>query len=143
MRAKQISVFLENKRGRLAEVTRLLADRGVNIRALCIAETVDYGVLRLVVDDPERAHRSLTSAGFTVTDTEVLAVEMVDRPGGLANVIEPLAEAGISVEYVYAFVGKSGESAVVIFRVEDIDRAIELLKRHEVRVLEAEELYSL
>lgn len=143
MRAKQISVFLENKRGRLAEVTRLLADNGVNIRALCIAETVDYGVLRLVVDDPDRAHRALTGAGFTVTDTEVLAVELVDRPGGLADVIEPLAEAGISVEYVYAFVGKSGESAVVILRVEDIERAIELLKRKRVRVLEAQEVYSL
>ena len=143
MGTRQISVFLENKRGRLAEVTRLLADNQVNIRALCIAETVDYGVLRLVVNDPDLAHRVLADAGFTVTDTEVLAVELADRPGGLARVIGPLAQGGINVEYLYALVGTSGEKATVVFRLEDTARAIELLKREGVRILEPEEVYSL
>jgi hypothetical protein len=143
MRTKQISVFLENKRGRLAEVTRLLGKSNVNIRALSIAETVDYGVLRLVVSDPERARTCLADEGFTVTDTDVIAVEIPDKPGSLTTVIEPLAEACVNVEYLYAFVGKSGESAVVVLRVEDIDRAVELLQRHSVRVLKAAEVYSL
>jgi hypothetical protein len=143
MRTKQISVFLENKRGRLAEVTRLLGKSNVNIRALSIAETVDYGVLRLVVSDPDRARSCLADEGFTVTDTDVIAVEVPDEPGSLTAVIEPLAEADVNVEYLYAFVGKSGESAVVVLRVEDIDRAVELLQRHSVRVLKAAEVYSL
>jgi len=143
MRTKQISVFLENKRGRLAELTRLLADNGINIRALCIAETVDYGVLRLVVNDPDRAQRVLADAGFTVTETDVLAVELVDRPGGLARVIEPLSRAGINVEYLYAFVGRAAEKATVVLRLEDMDRALPLLQQEGVRVLTAEEVYSL
>jgi hypothetical protein len=143
MKTKQISVFLENKRGRLAELTRLLAGAKVNIRALCIAETVDYGVLRLVVSDPVSAHRILSEAGFTVTETDVLAVELQDKPGGLSRVVEPLTEAGINVEYLYAFVGKSGENATVIFRLEDMERAADILGREGVRILKAEEVYAL
>ena len=143
MRTKQISVFLENRRGRLADVTRLLAERQINIRALCVAETVDYGVLRLVVNDPDRACKALAEEGFTVTETDVLAVEVADQPGGLSQVVEPLAKADINVEYLYAFVGRSGGKAIVVFRVEDLDGAIELLKQQGVRMLKAEEVYAL
>jgi hypothetical protein len=127
----------------LADVTRLLAERQINIRALCVAETVDYGVLRLVVSDPDRARAVLAEGGFTVTETEVLAVEVADQPGGLAQVVEPLSKADINVEYLYAFVGRSGGKALVVFRVEDLDRAITLLQQQGVRMLKAEEVYSL
>jgi len=143
MKAKQISVFLENKRGRLAEVTQRLAENRINIRALYLAETVDFGVLRLVVNDPDRARQVLSEANFTAAEAEVVAVELADRSGSLAQLIGPLAEAGINIEYLYAFVGKSGENAIIIFRFDDADRAIALLTKLGFRLLEAEEVYSL
>jgi len=143
MKVQQISVFLENKSGRLAELTRTLADNKINIRALCIAETIDYGVLRLIVNDPEAARRALNGAGFTVTSTEVLVVEMPDRPGGLAEVIGVLAGEGINIEYVYAFVARSGQNAFVVFRLEQVAEAIKALQAKGIRLLSSEEVYSL
>ncbi len=143
MRVNQISVFLENKSGRLAEVTRTLADNDINIRALCIADTIDYGLLRLIVNDPDKAKEVLNTAGFTVTQTPVLALEVPDKPGGLADIIAIMAEKEINVEYIYAFVGRSGENAVVIFRVERIDEAIPLLQAAGAKLLSGEQVYSL
>ena len=143
MRVSQLSVFLENKSGRLADVTHALADAGINIRALSIADTIDYGLLRLIVNDPPAAKSALASAGFTVALTEVLAIEVPDKPGGLANIIDILAEVGINIEYMYAFVGRSGEHALVVFRIEKVDEAITILQQKGVRILTGQELHSL
>ena len=143
MIVNQISVFLENKSGRLADVTRVMAQNGINIRALCIADTIDYGLLRLIVNDPDKAKEILTKEGFTVTQTPVLALEIPDKPGGLAEVIALLAEKEINVEYIYAFVGTSGENAVVIFRVERIDEAIPVLQQGGAKLLTGQQVYSM
>jgi hypothetical protein len=140
MSATQISVFLENKSGRLAEVTRALAQAEVNIRALSLAETIDYGVLRLIVDRAHQAREALARAGFTVTETEVIAVEAPDRPGGLAEIVESLTQQGLNVEYCYAFVSKRGDNAVVILRIEQAERAIQVLGERGARVLGEEEV---
>ncbi len=143
MKVKQISVFLENKSGRLADVTRTLAANNINIRALSIADTIDYGLLRLIVNDPDYAAKVLTDEGFTVAETEVLAIEVPDRPGGLAGIIDILSAKGLNIEYMYAFVGRSGQHAIVIFRVEPIDAGIEALKEGGARILTGEELHAL
>lgn len=143
MKVSQLSVFIENKSGRLADVTRALADANINIRALSIADTIDYGLLRLIVNDPINAKRVLADAAFTVTLTEVIAVEVPDRPGGLAGIIDILAQAGLNIEYMYAFVGKSGENAIVIFRIERVDEAIRILQDKGVRILTGDEVHSI
>ncbi|MBW2643306.1 MAG: ACT domain-containing protein [Deltaproteobacteria bacterium] len=117
MRAEQISVFLENKAGRLAEVAAILAEADVNIRALALADTSDFGVLRLIVNDNQKAIHALKNRGFTVSKTDVVAVEVEDKPGGLNRILDILNRAGINVEYMYAFVQHSGENAVMIFRI--------------------------
>lgn len=143
MKVNQLSVFLENKSGRLADVTRSLANAGVNIRALSIADTIDYGLLRLIVNDPSRAKTALGEEGFTVAMTEVLAIEVPDSPGGLAEIIDVFAENGLNIEYMYAFVGTSGKNAIVIFRTQDVDLAITALGKKGVRILTGDELHSL
>ncbi|MGE5551969.1 MAG: ACT domain-containing protein [Bacteroidota bacterium] len=141
MKVKQISVFLENKSGRLAKVSRTLGDREINIRALSIADTTDFGILRLIVSDPDQALTALKSEGFTVSATEVIAVQVQDRPGGLADILGILESAGINIEYMYAFVGKALDDAVVVFRVEEIDRAIGLLGEKGVTLLRGDQVY--
>lgn len=143
MKVKQISIFLENKAGRLAEVTRILGEGQVNIRALSLADTTDFGILRLIVNDNTRALKILKDNGFTVGETEVIAVEVPDRPGGLAGILAILADGGMNVEYMYAFVERSGENAIIIFRFDDIDAAISLLQLRGVKVLPGEVVYSL
>lgn len=143
MTAVQISVFLENKSGRLAEVTEALAQAAINIRALSLAETIDYGVLRLIVDKPHVARTVLGEAGFTVTETEVIAVEMPDRPGGLAAIVDLVTRSGLNIEYLYAFVGQRKENAVVIFRIDDTDAALAALQKGGARVLSADELSAI
>lgn len=143
MKVNQLSVFIENKSGRLADVTRALEIGGINIRALSIADTIDYGLLRLIVNDPVAAKAALVNSGFTVTLTEVLAIEVPDKPGGLAGIIDIFADSGVNIEYMYAFVGTSGENAIVIFRIERIDEAIPILQSKGVRILTGDELHSL
>jgi len=143
MKIKQISVFLENKSGRLAAVTRLLAEQVINIRALSIADTSDFGILRLIVDQPDKAYTALKEAGFTVSLTEVLGVEMPDRPGGLSNILSIMEQEGINIEYLYAFIGRAGNGAMVIFRVEELDKAMEILKSRGITVLDKEKIYHL
>lgn len=143
MKIKQISVFLENRAGRMAEVTRLLGDAKVNIRALSLADTSDFGILRLIVNDVDTALRVLRGAGHTVSLTEVVAVEVTDRPGGMADVLQALGTGGVNVEYMYAFVEKATDKAVVIFRFEDPDLAVRELQRAGISVLAAETVYSL
>ncbi len=143
MKVNQLSVFIENKSGRLADVTGSLATAQINIRALSVADAAEYGLLRLIVDDPERAKSHLTKEGFTVASTEVLAMEIPDKPGGLANIIGILAGANINIEYMYAFVGKSGENAIVVFRIEKADDAIKILQKNNIHILTGDELHSL
>jgi hypothetical protein len=143
MKVEQISVFLENKPGALAEVTRILWESGVNIRALSLADTKDFGILRLIVNDIEKAKEVLGPRGFTVRKTEVVAVEVPDRPGGLAEILKVLAEARINVEYLYAFVQQTGENAIIIFRFDETDRAIVALSEKKVRILEGKKVYTL
>jgi len=143
MTAVQISVFLENKSGRLAEVASALAEASINIRALSLAETIDYGVLRLIVDKPAAARKALSEAGFTVTETEVVAVEMPDRPGGLAGIVDLVTQSGLNIEYLYAFVGQRGENAVVIFRIDDVKAAVAALQQGGARILSADELSAI
>jgi len=143
MRVEQISIFLENKAGRLAEVTKVLSETGVNIRALSLADTSDFGILRLIVDDNEKAKKALKEHGFTVGKTDVVAVEVEDRPGGLSQILDVLSKKSINVEYMYAFVQHSGKDAVIIFRFDDIDAAVKLLQENNVRVLEGKTVYTL
>jgi len=143
MRLEQISIFLENKSGRLAEVTNVLAAANVNIRALSLADTADFGILRLIVDQTEQAKQALKDHGFTIGKTEVIALEVPDRPGGLAEILRFLGAGGINVEYMYAFVQRSGANAIVIFRFDELDKAIDVLTGAGVRVLRGEELYAL
>ena len=143
MRVEQIAVFLENKSGRLAEITAILADNGINIRALSVADTADFGILRLIVDKVEAAEKALRTNGFTVGKTNVLAVEVPDRTGGLATVLKTIKAAELNVEYMYAFVNKTGENAVLIFRFEETDRAIEALQQDGFTILKSDQLYNL
>ncbi len=143
MKVEQISVFLENKAGRLAEVTRILAEANINIRALSLADTSDFGILRLIVNDTEKAKTVLKANGFTVGKTNVVAVEVEDRPGGLNKILEILKDANINVEYMYAFVQQSGDNAVIIFRFDNTDDAIKVLLEKGVKVIEGEKLYSM
>ena len=143
MHVEQISIFIENKFGRLAEVTRILGDAGVNIRTLSLADTSDFGILRLIVNDAEKAKSVLKERGFTVSKTEVVAVEIPDRPGGLADILQVLDAGGINVEYMYAFVERCGENAVMIFRFDETQKAIEALIAKNFNVLPGERLYSM
>jgi hypothetical protein len=143
MKAEQISVFIENKSGRLAEVTRVLGEAGVNIRALSLADTSDFGILRLIVNDCEKAKSVLKDNGFTVAKTEVVAVEVPDTPGGLYGILRQLESVSINVEYMYAFVERSAENAVIIFRFDETDRAIKTLVENGFTVLGGEKLYSM
>jgi len=141
--AKQISVFLENKAGRLSHVTRVLGDAGVNIRALSIADTSDFGILRVIVSDPEKSYKILKEAGFTVSETEVVAVQIPDSPGGLATVLEQMSEENLNIEYLYAFLGTSEDDALVIFKVEDIEKAEEVFKDKGIKFIDEKRLYQM
>ncbi len=143
MRVEQISIFLENKSGRLAEVARIMAEADVNIRALSLADTSDFGILRLIVDKQEKCEEALREHGFAVRKTDVVAVEVSDRPGGLHHILDILDKAGINVEYVYAFVRHSGDNAINIFRFENTDEAVKVLLRNGVKVIPGAELYSM
>jgi len=138
MLAKQISVFLENKSGRLAEVTSILYENNINIRALSLADTTDFGVLRLIASDSEKAQETLKTNGFTVSVLEVVFVEVADQPGGLHKILSFLQEGSINVEYMYAFSQQTGNNAMIIFKFDDADRAVALLQEKGVELFNAE-----
>lgn len=141
--AEQISIFIENKEGRLAEVTAILRDAGVNIRALSLADTTDFGVLRLIVNENEKATSALRDQGFTVGKTRVLAVEVNDEPGGLNQVLDPLSEQGVNVEYMYAFANPQCKNAIMIFRFDDLEKAKIILAEQGIKVINKEEISNL
>jgi hypothetical protein len=127
---QQISIFLENVAGRVAEVTKLLAKEGINIRAMTIADTADFGILRIVVDQPDKTLKALRDAGFTARATEVLAVEVEDKPGGLAKVMEIFKQNQVNIEYLYVSLEKNKDKAVVIFKVEDLKLGKKIVEEH-------------
>jgi len=142
MKIHQLSLFLENKPGRLSEPCRVLADAGINILTLSLADTQQFGIMRLIVRDWMKAKEVLEKAGFVVNITEVVATEVADKPGGLANVLAIMEGGGVNIEYMYAFTFRSGDKAVLVFRFDNPDAAIELLKAKNINVVGGVELYE-
>ena len=143
MTVKQISVFVENKEGKLAEFTEFLAQHQVDMRALSLADTRDFGILRLIVQDPEQTARVLEEAGCVFSTTEVLAVEIPDEPGSFSKVLKILSEEHISVEYTYAFITPKAGSACMIFRVADNEKAAQALQKSGVSLISQQQLSQL
>jgi hypothetical protein len=143
MTLRQISVFLENKKGRLSEALGLVAREKINIRALALADTADFGVLRLIVNDTEKCIAALKKAGFVAQKTEVLAVEISDRPGGLERVLEVFDRADLNIEYLYAFVERRADNAIVIFRTDQPEKAAKALAEEGITVLNEEAVEKL
>lgn len=142
MLIKQISIFVENKQGRLSAITNILKENNIDIRALSIADTKDFGILRLIVDNPEKAYEALKGEECTVTITDVIGIGLEDKPGGLSDAMEILDKNHINVEYMYAFISESVDTAFVILRVEDNDKAIGVLTRNNIRVLNSSEIHK-
>lgn len=140
MKIKQVSVFLENKVGHLRMVTEELKNANINIRAISLADSENFGVLRLVVEDPDKAYSVLREANHAVKETEVIAVEVPDKPGGLSDVLRTFEDNEINIEYMYAVLEKRSEKAVIILRVEDIEDVIAKVEKQDVKLLSSEEL---
>jgi hypothetical protein len=140
MMIKQISLFIENRPGRLSVPTRILADNGVDIRAMYLADTQDYGILRMIVADTEKAASILEANSFVVKVTNVLAVAVSDRPGGLADVLKALDGTGVNIEYMYAIPYPHDDGAILIFRFADTEEAMTRLQAAGVNLLATEEL---
>ena len=140
---KQLTVFVENKQGTLVDITDALAVSGVNLRALSIADTENYGIMRCIVSDTEKGVQIMREAGYVARLTDVLAVSVPDQPGGLANVLTLLNAADVSVEYLYSFVRNTGHNAMVIFRLSDNNRGARVLEEGDITLLSQEEVRSL
>lgn len=138
MKLKQLSIFLENAPGRLYEATQALGEAGINLRSLCISDTADFGVLRILVSDVAAARRVIMEKQLPARVDDVVAAEIEDTPGSLARLLYPFKETRVNVEYMYALAGTSSGKAVMIFRFSDNDRAIEILKANHVKLLDAE-----
>jgi hypothetical protein len=143
MKLKQISVFLENRKGRLWKALNILSEAKINIRALSIADTSEFGILRMIVPQPEKATKILEDNNFVVKINDVIAVGVLDEPGGLDRILGILNKSDINVEYLYAFVEKRGEQATVVLRTEDIDAGIKALTDGGITILSSEEVYNL
>jgi hypothetical protein len=143
MNIKQISVFLENKKGRLVKVIDCLAEEGINVRALSLADTKDFGVLRIIVNDPDKTAAVLKKCGFVVQETDVIGIEVEDRPGGLSKILEILDSEDLNVEYMYATVEHTKDKAVVIFKIDEYKKAVEALKARGIGVIKSDVLEKL
>jgi hypothetical protein len=143
MKVKQLSVFVENQPGRLAAVAKTMGQAGINILAMTIAETREFGVIRMIVQDWQQGMKVLHDAGFTVTTTEILAIEVADQPGALAQVMEAFAEHKLNIEYMYAFASRRGDKALIVFRFDNPDQAVAALKKTKIKVLMNEEVGKL
>ncbi len=140
---KQISVFVENKKGRLAKITEVFGEGSVDLIALSIADTTNFGIMRCIVSEPEKAIAMLKANGFTASTTDVIVAEVTDKPGGLAKVLQLLDAADISVEYLYSFVRTPNENALILFRVEDIEKAVKSLEEGGVKLLSEQDIYRI
>jgi len=140
---KQLSIFLENKTGRVCDIATILGENNINIRALSLADTSDFGIMRLIVDKPDAALKKLKESGFSVAITSVAAIEIPDVPGGLASVMKTIDDGGFNIEYMYAFVEKSHDNAILIMRFEDVENVVGKLREKGVKVLKEKEVLSL
>ena len=143
MTVKQISIFVENKEGRIKKAIDTLAKENINIRALSIADTTKYGILRLIVSDNEKAIEALEKDGFIVKENDVLLLTVPDRPNGLNSTLAVFDEKGINLEYLYAFVSSKTDEAIVVMRLENMEKAIEALKSNNIKILESEDIKDL
>ena len=143
MAVKQISIFVENKEGRIKKAIDTLAKENINIRALSIADTSKYGILRLIVSDNEKAIEALERDGFIVKENDVLILTVPDRPNGLNSTLAVFDEKGINLEYLYAFVSNKTDEAIVVMRLEDMEKAIEALEANNIKILETEDIKDL
>ncbi len=143
MKIRQVSVFLENRKGRLYEVCSLLGENNISIRALNVAESDDFGILRMVLDKPEDAEGLLREHNFTANFTDIVAVEVEDRPGGLAEILRVLSENDVNVEYMYGFVEKNEDKALLVFRFEKPDEAIACLAENKIRIVGRQDIIGL
>lgn len=141
MLIKQISVFVENKPGKLSEVIKEIGDCGIDIHALSIADATDFGVLRLIVNEPDKVKQILKEKGMVVKTNEVIAIVVEDKPGGLSSILENLKQKGIGIEYIYAFIGKNVNGANVVMKVDNPEAAIEALGKTDVEVIPAADLF--
>ena len=141
--AHQVTVFAENKPGRLGRITRILAGAGVNLRAFTIADSGDFGVLKFVVDRPDAAHKALTDAGLVARKREVLAIEMEDQPGGLSRIAQVLEERGINITDATAFITGQKGKAVLLVETERIPEAERVVAQAGLKTLSDDEIYSL
>lgn len=143
MKIKQLSIFLQNRMGSLSKPLEVLSNANVNIRAMCMADTSEFGILRLVVDNPKKGKEALEESGFLVKITEIIGVEMNDTPGGLANVLNIIKDNGIDLEYLYAFTHEKEGKAILLLHSDDIDRLISVLKDSDITVVQSNEVYNL
>lgn len=132
---KQISIFMENTTGRLADVTALLAQSGINLRAISIADTADFGILRMVADRPDAAVALLKAAGFAARETDVIAVEVPDQPGALARIMALFRDEGVNIEYLYASLEHSADQAVIVLKVDDVAAGLAMLQKNGVSTI--------
>lgn len=143
MKIKQLSIFLQNKMGSLAKPLEVLTVADVNIRALCMADTSEFGILRLVVDDPEKGKEALEQNNFLVKMTEIIGVEMNDAPGGLTSILKTIRDNNIDLEYLYAFTHDKANKAILLLHAADIDKLIEVLQNNNITIVPSEEVYNL
>jgi len=143
MKIKQLSIFLQNRMGSLAKPLEVLTVANVNIRAMCMADTSEFGILRLVVDDPEKGKEALEENNFLVKITEIIGVEMNDAPGGLTAVLDIIKDNLIDLEYLYAFSHDKADKAILLLHSEDIDKLIDVLTKNNVTIVCADEVYNL
>jgi len=143
MKNKQISVFIENKEGRLKKAIDILSKENINIRALSIADTSKFGILRLIVSDNEKSKEILEKNNFIVREDEVIIVEVPDEPNGLNTILGYLDEENVNVEYIYAFVSKKSDEAIVVMRLEDIEEGINILKNNNAQLLNDEDIKAI
>ncbi len=141
--AKQISVFVENSSGKLSQITQILADAAINIRALSIADTTDFGILRMIVQDPEKAEKILQEQDIMVKTTEVVVAEISDTPDGLNRALTLLRDGGVALEYLYAFVTKRANGAYVIMKTDNAEVAVSALTKGGISVVPAKDVYGL
>jgi len=143
MKIKQLSIFLQNKMGSLAKPLEVLTVTDVNIRAMCMADTSEFGILRLVVDNPEKGKEALEQNNFLVKMTEIIGVEMNDTPGGLTSVLKTIRDNNIDLEYLYAFTHDKADKAILLLHADDIDKLIEVLQNSNITIVPSEEVYNL
>ena len=143
MLIKQLSIFVENRKGRLAEITDVIGKVGIDIRALSVADTTDFGILRLIVDQPEAAVVALKEAGVTVSLTDVIAIGLDDAPGSFAKIVAMVSAADMDIEYMYAFISRKEGTAYIIMRLENAQAGIEVLQKNNVNLISSAEIYGM